>query len=222
MRSLNKASVWAMIATLIVLAFYAGCGRNDLPTSPSTPAAGTERNIIPAGEFLTDGPTARTSEDRTVVAESGNEWDRDGDNGSLNLIPIGELPRAGHGREGPEFPIFVEQMIHRNKGGEVDNGLMRVVIPPQALQHSMSISILRDPRYALADFGPDGTQFLNKVDLRFGVEHLDLGGLAPQDLNIYRWDEGNRTWRIVDSEFDVDNQEVVAQIEHFSRYALSD
>jgi len=222
MRSPNNTSILVLGVALTVMAFCAGCGRDDLPTSPPAPAATTEPSLIPIEELLLEDATGGgPSEPGSPAHDKAHKQSQD-DDGPMNPIAIGELPVIGPNGERLVFPIFIEIRINSNKGGEVDNRLMRVVIPPGALEHHTTISILRDPDYAIADFGPDGTQFLKKIELRFRVEHLTLNAMLPHTLCIHWWDKDAEEWKKLDSWFDFNTQEVVTEIDHFSRYALSD
>jgi hypothetical protein len=222
MRSLIKTSAWLLGPLLVAVALSAGCGRDGVPTSPSIPVAGTEPNPVAAGESPCMGATGAGFADRIDVEESGPRRKGEDDKVSLEPLLIGQLPCLDPSRNVPEFPLFVEERILRHKGGVVDNGLMSVVIPAGALEEHTYISIARDSLYALADFGPPGTQFSKQVTLRFGIDYLEMNSLSPQKLRIYWWNGQSEMWEALESEFDPQTREVVAQIEHFSRYALSD
>lgn len=200
MRSLNGAYLRILGATIMVLAFCASCSRDDLPTSAPALPASIDPTLLPQDKIDEEGE----------------------DDGSLDLLSIGELPSEDPDGNVLQFPLFIEEEINSKTGGEVSNGLMRVVIPPEALEQATSISILRDADYAIADFGPDGTEFKDVVELRFCVEYLTLNTIAPHHLSIYWWNEEAEEWKKLDSVFDCKTREVVAMIEHFSRYALSD
>lgn len=222
MRSLSKTSAWFLGALLVIVALSAGCGRDGVPTSPSVPPARTEPNPAASEESPCLDATGGGLEDRIAVEESGRRRKGENDKASLEPLLIGELPCLDPSRSVPEFPLFVEEKILRHKGGAVDNGLMRVLIPADALGEHTYISIARDSLCALADFGPSGTQFSKKVTLRFGIDYLEMNSLSPQKLRIYWWNGQDEKWEALESEFDPETREIVAQTEHFSRYALSD
>jgi hypothetical protein len=140
----------------------------------------------------------------------------------LNLIPIAELPGDGPALGGGEIHLFAWDKVTPEEGGDVSTGLIRVVVPPGAVDDPTILWIQRDPDYAMADFGPDGTHFQVPVEIRFATECLDLDGVSAEELSIYWYNPAARRWKRLPSELDHETMEVLTEVDHFSRYALSD
>ena len=120
-------------------------------------------------------------------------------------------------------PSYVEKMIKAKKGGCVELNMYSLKIPKKALSNDTKISICGSwPGIVAVDFGPEGLQFNDAVELKISYKSLDLGDIKPKDLTIYFVDYASNTWIDTNSKVDTKKKTVTAWIDHFSRYALSD
>jgi len=108
-------------------------------------------------------------------------------------------------------------------GGEISLNRHKVSIPPDAVKDRTVISIEEpDPRYVVADFGPEGLKFEKPVEVSVSYGGLDLGDIEEKDLTIYYFDPQTETWVDMRGMVDTVEEVVMIRTDHFSRYALSD
>ncbi len=108
-------------------------------------------------------------------------------------------------------------------GGELSLNRHKVRIPPDALKDVTTISIEEpDPRYVVADFGPEGLKFEKPVEISVCYAGLELGDVREQDLTIYVFDPEKEEWVDMHGLVDTAEELVMIRTDHFSRYALSD
>ncbi len=122
-----------------------------------------------------------------------------------------------------------QALITAATGGKVRLGFCEVVIPPGALLNDTVISIeYDDPYYAIFEMGPDGTQFVVPVTIRFDItayeDYLRANNIHPEDLVIALRDEIQAIWVPLDTFLeDAEGHTWVETFTwHFSRYALAD
>jgi len=205
-------------------------GRNDIPRWGRTGARAprrymmrslnTTRGWLVGGLLILILVLVGCSRDDSPIAPSGPAALEPDTRTELNFLPIVDPGGEGPAR-GPWIPILIWDRF-KDDGGELDNGLIRLVIPENALGDEAYIWIFRDPFYAKATFGPEGLRFAKKVELRFDLDYVQLGSLSPDDVSIWWFDDDLNEWERLDTWFDQSEREVVAEIRHFSVYALSD
>jgi hypothetical protein len=101
---------------------------------------------------------------------------------------------------------------------EVDGG--RLVVPPGALASPVEITMRGrlDGRYQYR-FGPDGLQFAVPATLSIQVDLAGIG-VAPERLAIAVASDAGYDWRIVGGIYDSMTGTVIAQVHHFTQYAI--
>ena len=120
-------------------------------------------------------------------------------------------------------PTYAEKVIKAKDGGTLTLNRHTIVIPPGALERDTRISIAQPmPGYVLGDFGPDGIHFNKPVELSMTYQFLDLRGIAEDRLTIYWLNPETGTWFDLLAHVDRETQTVTLEVDHYSRYALSD
>ena len=120
-------------------------------------------------------------------------------------------------------PTCVEKVIKAKDGGTLTLNRHTIVIPPGALERDTRISISEPmPGYVLGDFGPDGIHFNKPVELSMTYQFIDLGGIQEDCLTIYWFNPETGTWFDLLAHVDKETQTVTLEVDHYSRYALSD
>ena len=136
------------------------------------------------------------------------------------------------GRPGvPEATCDIEidyGLIDKSTGGtiEIERGeyLHKFVVEPRSISESTLITIISDRETILDkemisfEFGPDGLEFSESAKLQFEV--AELGG----DLNsasLYYYHPIRKKWYYISSST-VSDGKAVFNIDHFSKYAISD
>jgi len=120
-------------------------------------------------------------------------------------------------------PAYVEKIIKAKDGGTLALNRYTIVIPPEALDCDTKISIAEPMRgYVLGNFQPDGIHFNKPVELSMTYRFLDLGGTAEDRLTIYWFNPETGTWFDLLARVDKETQTVTLEVDHYSRYALSD
>jgi hypothetical protein len=108
-------------------------------------------------------------------------------------------------------------------GAEISLNRHKVSIPPDALEDRTVISIEEpDPRFVVADFGPEGLKFEKPIEVSMHYGGLDLGEVEETDLTIYYFDRESGEWVDMHGMVDTVEETVMIRTDHFSRYALSD
>lgn len=148
------------------------------------------------------------------VVEGLSEW---AGFASLDLTPILTYLTA------PDLmqPRHAERRISADSGGVVELGGVRLDVPPGALAQDTTITLdlPRDPTralYVVADFGPDGLQFLKPVTVRFDLRGVDLLGVDLQWLRVSWWD--GAAWRGLDSWTTLDGTALLGNTTHFTGF----
>jgi hypothetical protein len=61
---MTNCEIWQVLAALVAVAGFAGCGANEVPSPASDAQANVSRSAIPSDEGLTEPATAETPGDR--------------------------------------------------------------------------------------------------------------------------------------------------------------
>ena len=133
------------------------------------------------------------------------------------------------GRETPGSapePGTVVSFAMDGRGGTVELGTLRLLVPPGALREPTAITVreaLDKPWGAVGpvfELGPDGLAFAVAPTLSIACDEVDLPpGVEVQDLRLAVLDHGR--WRhVAGSEYDAVDGSAVAKLEHFSTYGL--
>jgi hypothetical protein len=69
---------------------------------------------------------------------------------------------------------------------------------------------------------PHGIQFSAPIILRLSYQNADLNGVDENNLKIFYYNEGSCEWEALVSKINRNKKEVVAFINHFSRYAIGE
>ncbi len=116
-----------------------------------------------------------------------------------------------------------ETVVGPANGGELVLARHAVTIPPGALEDSTRITIsVPNPRFVMADFGPDGLVFKKPVQVSISYRDLDLGNVEERNLTICLYDPKSNRWVDKHGKLDTVEKTVAVWADHFSRYALSD
>jgi len=123
--------------------------------------------------------------------------------------------------------IVNQKWITREVGGVVSNsnesvGLNAIYFSPYSLPQDTLITFVYNPSGAVAELEPHGIQFQNTVKLQLSYKNFDLGAAAEDDLRIWYYNEDTGMWKLIGGTVDKGNKVVVANIKHFSRYAVGD
>lgn len=136
---------------------------------------------------------------------------------SLNLAPILTYVQL------PDLlrPRRVEQRISADSGGVVELYGVRLEVPPGALAQdtTITLNLPSDPTralYLVADFEPDGLQFLKPVTIRYYLSGVNLLGVDLQSLRVSWWD--GLQWRGLDSFVTPDTAALVGYTTHFTGF----
>jgi hypothetical protein len=133
---------------------------------------------------------------------------------NIRLLSTEKLSASANRVEGVAMPEF---------GAEISLNRHKLNIPADALKDRTVISIMEpDPRYVVADYGPEGLKFEKPVEISVHYGGLDLGDTEEQDLTIYYFDPEKETWVGMQGRVDTVEELVMIRTDHFSRYALSD
>ena len=120
-------------------------------------------------------------------------------------------------------PDCIEKMIKADKGRKLKLNMYSMKIPNDALSNDTEISMCEPwPGIVVIDLGPEGLVFNKAVEFKISYKRLDLGDVNEEDLTIYFVDYKTNTWIDTYAKVDTKKKTVTAQIDHFSRYALSD
>jgi alpha-tubulin suppressor-like RCC1 family protein len=133
-----------------------------------------------------------------------------------------------------EQGAFTEKTVSAATGGTVSSGTkVAVAIPAGALIEATTISVeaIAPPRTSSTapqpvegttyEFGPDGTQFTQPVEIKIAYDPAKLTGTSESALRLFRFDEAAHRWRIVPgSRVDPVRNTVVGLTTHFSTYAV--
>ena len=112
------------------------------------------------------------------------------------------------------------------RGGTVELGALRLLVPPGALREPTTITVrekLEKPWGAVGpvfELGPEGLTFAVAPTLSIACDEVDLPpGVEVQDLRLAVLDHGR--WRhVAGSEYDAVDGSAAARLEHFSTYGL--
>jgi len=132
-----------------------------------------------------------------------------------------------HGRPPGEGELWKTEsrIIDHKKGGKVGGrrtNNIRVIIPPGALHKNtrISVSVPRKSDYLFAEFGPS-YKFKKLVTIEISYANADLRGVNEDNLSIWYIDKSG-SWAKVVSVVDKKRKVIIAWVDHFSRYGLSD
>ncbi len=116
------------------------------------------------------------------------------------------------------------------KGGKLELGDYKVLVPKGALEEEREISITIienadnyygvDFRSQWANFGSDGW-FKKPVKITISYAAADLAGIDPSTLTISWYDEIAGKWIDVAGEIDVKKSKITAWAWHFTQYTIS-
>ncbi len=70
------------------------------------------------------------------------------------------------------------------------------------------------------EFGPHGLIFNNPVEVALSYKEADLKGFKEKELRIFYYNEDTGLWEYIGGEVDEKEKQVIAFLDHFSRYAL--
>jgi len=111
----------------------------------------------------------------------------------------------------------VSMVISAKTGGTVTNGYFSLYFPPGALDEDTEITIDM-PRYpvAMVELGPHGIEFNKNVIMTLPLEKLDSDATSYRTL----WNNENTgLWEEISVQ--AENGNVIAELKHFSDYAIS-
>lgn len=203
---------------------------NPKPTSTKFKKSIRENNqvhrylflIFPLALFLIfscsqfDNPLAPVDEESAYNSE----------NGAPNFLKNIGFSLGKHGPLGKgESWITVSKIINPKKGGTVGGkktNKNRAIIPPGALNEKteISVSVPKKSEYIFAEFGPS-YNFNILVTIEISYAKADLKNVNEDKLSIWFVDK-NGYWAKVISRVDKKRKVIIALVDHFSRYALSD
>jgi len=117
------------------------------------------------------------------------------------------------------------KLIEASKGGVVGGKKTlntRVIIPPGALRENTVITIsFPNTSILLVDFNPS-YEFEKPVQIEICYSYADLEGVSIENLASWYIDQGDGYYKIINSRVDKKRKIVIAEVNHFSRYGLSD
>ena len=122
---------------------------------------------------------------------------------------------------------YVEKLIKAEIGGRLKlNKMYSLRIPKKALKKDTWISMSEPwPGLVVVDLGPHGLVFRKQekqVELTISYKRVELGDVNEENLTIYYVDFKTNRWIDTHAKVNTEKKTVTAQIDHFSRYALSD
>jgi len=151
-----------------------------------------------------------------------------------SALPSSPSPKSGvesirffHHKSNVLGDGYVEKLIKAKKGGSIKlNKTYSLRIPKKALKKDTWISMNEPwPGLMVIDLGPHGLVFRKtkkEVELKMSYKDVDLGDVNEENLTIYYVDYDTNTWIDTNARVNTKKKEVKAEIDHFSRYALSD
>lgn len=168
-----------------------------------------------------DNPLAPVEEEITYKVEN------DVPNFLTNVsTSLGKKGQTHNGPPGNGVKWLIEKKkIDHKKGGKVGgkktNNNM-VFITPGALRKNteISVSVPENSDYIFAEFGPSYV-FKKYVKIEISYKNADLNGVNEDDLSIWYIDKSGE-WVKVKSIVDKKRKVIIAWVNHFSRYGLSD
>lgn len=106
-------------------------------------------------------------------------------------------------------------------GGTVQYCGHEIQVPAGALKESTEMTIaVKKGEDIVVDFGPDGW-FNKPVTVVLNIEAANLEGLNPKKLLLAWYDKEAGVWYGVETQVDLENLTLTAQVWHFTQYTLS-
>ena len=116
---------------------------------------------------------------------------------------------------------YIETIISANEGGIVTLHDVELYFPPNALDNDTLISInVPDLSVFANDFGTEGLFFNVPVRVTMGYRDADLSGIDETTIKMAWFNDRTGAWDIINCELDIANKQVIAEVYHFSAYAL--
>lgn len=179
------------LAIALVLAASFGCATSPVEPEPAPPSDGPQLSLL--GDLITGTTTTLRKTTQLVF-------------GLLTCSPL--RPDEGSRQIGPA-------------GGTLRVGEYTLVVPAGALDRSVRITMqqVRDTVNSVR-FGPEGLRFQRPARLTMSYDNCrSIPG--NRDHRIVYVDERLRVLETPDSRDNERNEEVTADIDHFSRYAVA-
>lgn len=116
---------------------------------------------------------------------------------------------------------YTETIISAGEGGIVALHDVELYFPPNALDNDTLISInVPDLSVFANDFGTDGLFFNVPVRVTMGYRDADLSGIDETTIKMAWFNDRTGNWDIISCILDQVNKQVIAEVYHFSAYAL--
>ncbi|HHI02125.1 MAG: hypothetical protein DRP51_05255 [Candidatus Zixiibacteriota bacterium] len=116
---------------------------------------------------------------------------------------------------------YTETIISADKGGAITLHDVELYFPPDALDSDTLIFVnIPDLSVFANDFGTEGLIFNVPVRVTMNYRDADLSGINETSIKMAWFNEGTGMWDIIDCTLDQANKQVIAEVEHFSAYAL--
>jgi len=146
-----------------------------------------------------------------------------------NPVELGRLDqKLTLGEEGKPLEVFNSKLIKKDDGGTIeierDIYFHEFIIEPKAIEENTLITIrsineeILGNTMILFDFGPDGLEFSESAILRFDMNELREDAYTAR---LYYYHPEEEDWVY---QYSVEVQDDIAEfeIDHFSKYAISD
>jgi hypothetical protein len=111
------------------------------------------------------------------------------------------------------------------KVGDYTHGYSSLTFLPVSVSQTVQVRFWWESTGFLeggSEFSPHGLQFNSPVLLRLSYKDADLAGVNELGLKIYYFNDNLNEWEALPSIVNPVQKEVIAWLEHFSRYALGD
>ncbi|MCD6161778.1 MAG: hypothetical protein J7K40_05120 [candidate division Zixibacteria bacterium] len=193
-KMVRSCTLLSIIAVLVVGLVFSGCS-NDTPLGPDSNVEQTSLNrmILPLG-----GSTTTQSKGGGV--------------GDLTVVTAVEVDKVIKASSGGKIDIVDNSYEHLFTIQE--NAIPTDTLITIAKTHEM----VNENESAVFEFGPDGLVFSSSSVLEFEMAELDSSAATAK---LYYYDPSDETWDLQDTKSVVDGK-VAFDIDHFSRYAISD